>query len=689
MNTSLAPLMRKAFLSLAFCLSLTNLANAQPVVRWEAFNDHRPTDGVTSPNATGYDLRITDDGGVLKDIKTGADLKASVVVVVEGDGTPDDFGANSPVNAGSPADKLFKGKVDIGNTGLPGIRNNLNTKLILKFTGLDPTKRYNFRGTVSRGGGYNDRWSFFTITGADAFVAAHEDGSNNKNIITKTTFPTATLATNQVALNTGDNKAGSLVGWDNIEPGADGTFEIEAQQYVGPAPFGTPSAAPYGYGFNAIYLAEIESTGSLRITANPTSQKAPAGKSTTLTVAATSPQTISYQWQKAASGSSTFADISGATQANYTTPVLSVADDGAKFRCKVSSGTSQATSAEAIINVDGVIPTIADVRGSVNFNAVYVTLSEAMKLDTLANKANYALNGGLTITSAIALDATTVRLLTSKQSSGTSYSVTVNNIEDLAGNKIASNATGNFTGFSVQTGAVGLEVWKNIAGGAVQDLRNNTRYPNEPDVDYVTTTVDSLLVIPAVPDNNTYGGRFRAWLTPEVSGQYEFFLRADDTGELRISTNDKFDALDDPNGTPDAVDTTIGDTFQEPGVDGSTSLPIQLEKGKKYAIQAIWKEGNGTDHLQVAWRKLGDATPADQLQPIPSKFFSYYGPGVAPVSGQPKFTKFGLQLGKLFLEWTGGTLQSSDDLKTWKDETGTVSPLSVTLAQAKFYRVKN
>jgi hypothetical protein len=312
-----------------------------------------------------------------------------------------------------------------------------------------------------------------------------------------------------------------------------------------------------------------------------------------------------------------------------------------------------------------------------------------MKLDQLANAANYQLSGGLTISSATMLDPTTVRLATSKQTMATRYTVTLNNVEDIAGNKIAANTSKSFNAFSVQTGTVGLEVWNDITGDPVSDLRGNARYPNQPSADYVTTTLNSLLVIPATPDKNTYGGRLRAWLTPDVSGDYEFFLRADTQGELRISTDDKFDNLDDPNGTPDATDTTIGDTFQESGVDNSTSVPISLVKGKKYAIQVLWKESNGTDYAQVAWRRVGDTTPADQLQPIPSQFLSYYGPGAAlPEPGQ--ITRIVLQGGKVILEWTGGTaLQSSDDLVSWKDETGATSPLSITPAQKKFYRIKN
>ncbi len=207
-------------------------------------------------------------------------------------------------------------------------------------------------------------------------------------------------------------------------------------------------------------------------------------------------------------------------------------------------------------------------------------------------------------------------------------------------------------------------------------------------MDYATITLDSFLVIPAVPDINTYGGRFRAWLTPEETAQYEFFIRADDQGEFRISLDDKFDTLDDVSITADAVDASIGDTFQESGFDLSTSVPIPLQKGKRYALQVIWKEGNGTDYCQVAWRKVGDTAAAADLLPIASKFLSYYGP-TASTAPEPKITKISLQSGIVVLEWTGLTLQSTDDLNTWVDESGATSPFNVTPTQKRFYRVKN
>jgi hypothetical protein len=86
---------------------------------------------------------------------------------------------------------------------------------------------------------------------------------------------------------------------------------------------------------------------------------------------------------------------------------------------------------------------------------------------------------------------------------------------------------------------------------------------------------------------------------------------------------------------------------------------------------------------------VGDATPADQLQPIPSQFWSYWGPGASTPVVEPKITKVSFEGGKVVITWTGASLQSSTDLKTWTDEGGAASPFSVTPTGRKFYRAKN
>ena len=240
-------------------------ASAYSQVTWEAYNDHR-SGASTGANTSLIEMRLNGTTGTLKNYATGADLAATMSV--EEEGLSDDFGANGAPDVGSPADTFFTGKCTIGGAGadgIPGIKSSLSTMIRLRFSNLDPTKRYKFRGTTCRGiSTYVDRWSIFKIVEADSAVAAHViahvEGTPD-GMFTSTSYADAGILPDEVALNSGNNLAGSLVGWDDINPGADGTFAIEARQYLGMAPFGTPSAGPYGYGLNVMYLAELSSGG--------------------------------------------------------------------------------------------------------------------------------------------------------------------------------------------------------------------------------------------------------------------------------------------------------------------------------------------------------------------------------------------------------------------------------------------
>jgi hypothetical protein len=551
--------------------------------------------------------------------------------------------------------------------------------------GWIPRRLYKFCGTAARGGNYNNRWSVHTLTGAGGFIPAHQDGSLNQNIFTAATYPAAAgdLGPNQVALNTGHNKAGSVVCWNKIQPAGDGTFRVESLRYLGHTPFGSAAdpGTSYAYGFEAIYLAEYDSTGDLRITEDPVSQRVAAGTTATLHVGAESLDPIDYQWQKAPPGSDTFTAVAGANSDTYVTPVLTVADDGVRYRCRCSSFALEAISDDATISVDGVIPTLVSVRGSIDFDSVYVVFSEPMKLAQLGDMAHYALNGGVTISSVVVLDSTLVRLRTSPQAPATVYQLTVNGIEDAAGNSVPANSTRKFASYARLRGAAGVQIWDNLTGGAVSDLRNNARYPLDYDVDFSVATFDSLLVRPGA-DYNVYGGRMRAYLVPEQSGSYEFFLRADDAGELRLGPADgTFEALDDPGTTPIATVTGAG-PFQETG-SPATSAPVPLEVGRKYPIQAIWKESNGADFGQVAWRLVGDTTPAANLSPLPTQVLEYYG--------LPRILRISLnEVGEAVIDFSGTGLEYTQDFQTWTDLPGVTSPyVTDATSGTYFYRSKN
>ncbi|MEO7297125.1 MAG: hypothetical protein ABI042_00965 [Verrucomicrobiota bacterium] len=100
-------------------------------------------------------------------------------------------------------------------------------------------------------------------------------------------------------------------------------------------------------------------------------------------------------------------------------------------------------------------PTIQIAYGSFTSNEVNVVYSESVD-DTVINTANYSLSGGLTISSVDRTSVSSVRLNTSDQTPGTTYTLTVNGVQDLATNvqdtagvnTIAANSTASFTAFA-------------------------------------------------------------------------------------------------------------------------------------------------------------------------------------------------------------------------------------------------
>ena len=52
----------------------------------------------------------------------------------------------------------------------------------------------------------------------------------------------------------------------------------------------------------------------------------------------------------------------------------------------------------------------------------------------------------------------------------------------------------------------------------------------------------------------------------------------------------------------------------------SISKLVRLEAGKRCFIEVLHKEGNGGDHVSVAWRKAGEPPPKNGDEPIGAEF---------------------------------------------------------------------
>jgi hypothetical protein len=161
-----------------------------------------------------------------------------------------------------------------------------------------------------------------------------------------------------------------------------------------------------------------------------------------------------------------------------------------------------------------------------------------------------------------------------------------------------------------------FSVYENLPGINIADLFAGS-FPDNPDQVHYLSSFDTRSVF---SDNSldNYGASIEGWITPPETGSYEFFMRSDDAGELWLSQDES-----ESNLRLIAEELDCCDPFQEPDTgDLTTSLPISLQAGKSYFVSLIYKEGSGGDYAQVAWRKVGDPTPAALLTPISGSFLS-------------------------------------------------------------------
>ncbi|MBM3839304.1 MAG: hypothetical protein FJ398_15310 [Verrucomicrobia bacterium] len=166
-----------------------------------------------------------------------------------------------------------------------------------------------------------------------------------------------------------------------------------------------------------------------------------------------------------------------------------------------------------------------------------------------------------------------------------------------------------------------VSIYTNLPGAAVADFTGDPTYPAKPGEVRFLRAFNTRDAIP----NDTlqdFGGRIEGFLTPLESGEYHFFLRSDSQSQLWLSTDDK-----EANAAQIAEEPDRGDPFMELDAgDSATSPPVALVAGRRYFIMVLYKGnsggGNSTDFAQVAWRKVGDTTPALLLKPIPAAFLS-------------------------------------------------------------------
>jgi len=131
------------------------------------------------------------------------------------------------------------------------------------------------------------------------------------------------------------------------------------------------------------------------------------------------------------------------------------------------------------------------------------------------------------------------------------------------------------------------EVWTKVTGNDVAQVPLSAT---------PTTSTQLTTLEPAATGATDYAARIRAYVIPPTTGNYTFWIAADDSGELWLSKNDN-----------PATKTKIAFTLSWTNLRQWTkfasqkSAPVALTAGQKYYLEVLHKQGGGGGNLSVQW----------------------------------------------------------------------------------------
>lgn len=149
-----------------------------------------------------------------------------------------------------------------------------------------------------------------------------------------------------------------------------------------------------------------------------------------------------------------------------------------------------------------------------------------------------------------------------------------------------------------------MEVWENVKTGMVAELLKEID-KRPPNAIYIQSKVDAH-----ASGMDYYGTRYSALLSVPETGEYTFYLAADDSAEFYLSTDEKPENLQKV--------CEVGSYMpRHHFAQGRTAGKVRLKRNKKYYMVVNYKDAINDDHVALAWEG-----PGIEKRIIPKKYFS-------------------------------------------------------------------
>jgi hypothetical protein len=362
----------------------------------------------------------------------------------------------------------------------------------------------------------------------------------------------------------------------------------------------------------------------------PTNRTVFANRSTTFTVEAIGSPAVTYQWYK---DGSPIDPLANATATTSSLVISNVQDgDAGGYFARVANSLGSVDSRTATLTVLPAVPLkVLRAFGSLNLQAVTVVFDQFVDATSATDPFNYEVPGfGIDPTIVLNADGQSVTLkLDAVQAPGANYCVNVSGVLSGAQLPLDPNPTTVcYQTFVVSCGFAVQENYNGIGGVLLADLEASPKYPGAPDL----VRYRSFAGINTADEFDNYGARLSGFVIPPVSGNYVFYLAADDQGDLWLSTDSSPANLvkiaDEPvwSGRRTWTGAAGGGGRDGASVSGgpqqNISGPIPLVAGQMYYFQARMKEGGGGDNLDIAWQLPGELPPLNGSPSIPAVYLA-------------------------------------------------------------------